>query len=100
MKERHHKYKNTNKFIKDYDAPQAFTKQTHQLMHHIVEKGVLYQVTFSIARNPVVFAKKIYSSSQNNGKLTANRSSEALLLGKFVHLSKKQLISTLLTIFI
>ena len=50
--------KNTNKFIKDYDAPQAFTKQTHPLMHHIVEKGVLYQVTFSIARNPVVFAKK------------------------------------------
>ena len=40
MKERHHKYKNTN--IKDYDAPQAFTKQTHPLMHHIVEKGVLY----------------------------------------------------------
>ena len=36
MKKRHHKYKNTNKFIKDYDAPQA----------HIVEKGVLYQVNF------------------------------------------------------
>ena len=47
--------KNTNKFIKDYDAPQAFTKQAHPLMHHIVERGVLYQVTFSIARNPVVF---------------------------------------------
>ena len=39
MKERHHKYKNTNKFIKDYDAPQSFTKQTHPLMHHIVERA-------------------------------------------------------------
>ena len=45
--------KDTNKFIKDYDAPQAFTKQAHPRMH-IVEKGV----TFSIARNPVVFWKK------------------------------------------
>ena len=47
--------KNTNKFIKDYDAPQAFTKQAYiHLCMHIVERGVLYQVTFSIARNPVV----------------------------------------------
>ena len=29
-------------FPDPYDAPQAFTKQTHPLMHHIVEKGVLY----------------------------------------------------------
>ena len=57
MKERHHKsQKNTNKFIKDYDAPQAFTKQAHPLMHaHCRERRPLSSGPFSIARNPVVF---------------------------------------------
>ena len=31
--------KNTKKFIKDYDAPQAFTKQAHPLMHAHCREG-------------------------------------------------------------
>ena len=47
--------KNTNKFIKDYDAQQAHLRNKHiHACMHIVEKGV----AFSIARNPVVFGKK------------------------------------------
>ena len=47
--------KNTNKFIKDYDAQQARLRNKHiHACMHIVEKGV----AFSIARNPVVFWKK------------------------------------------
>ena len=58
MKERHHKSQKiqTNLSKTTMHHRHLRNKHIHLLHAHCrVERGVLYQVTFSIARNPVVF---------------------------------------------
>ena len=53
--------KNTNKFIKDYDAPQAFTKQAHPLMHAHCREGrpfFLLHVIQLYSENNILFVPK------------------------------------------
>ena len=56
MKERHHKSQKIQTNLSKTTMHHRHLRNKHiHLCMHIVERGVLYQVTFSIARNPVVF---------------------------------------------